>query len=261
MKIYAISYGHYKGCYNDNVVIPIQAGSLLSDTDKILVKDAGLINISNKNITYNELTAIYSIWQNPTLKSSFVGVCHYRRYFINAKGMHFFFLRLLRKIRLPKFLVKKIYTYYLSETTETILENKDNLDAIFPAKIKLKTSLREHYYSFHNSIHYETMMEVIKRDFPYLYDAAEKCSDLCSGYFFNMSIMKQELFNEYCHELFRFASLVEEELSNNLDDECSRYIGYLSERFSNFYFYYLINYNKISYIEMNVILIKSEVYL
>lgn len=261
MKIYAISYGHYKGCYNDKVVIPIQAGSVLVDTDKIQIKDAGLINISDKNSTYNELTAIYCVWKNPDLQSPFVGVCHYRRFFVSAKGMDFFFLRLLRKIQLPKWLLKKTYSYFLSKTTATLLDKSNDIDAIFPSKIKLKISLREHYCLFHDSTHYEAMMKVIKRDFSYLYDTAEKRSDSCSGYFFNMSILKQDLFNEYCHELFKFASLVEDELSYNLPDKKSRYIGYLSERFSSFYFYYLINQNKISYTEMNVMLIKSEVYL
>lgn len=261
MKIYAVSYGDYKGCYNDEVITPVQAGSVIYDTDRIALKDSGEIDISHKNRVYNELSAIYYVWKNLSVEQQKIGFCHYRRYFVNAGVFSFQLLRASRKLPLPKAIIKKIYNRFLSKATGYILRITKEVDAIFPKKIKLPITLREHYCLYHNPKHYDAMMKIIEIDFSYLHDTATKCSNEHSGYFFNMFVLNSSYFDDFCSELFRFTSLVEEYVFCYDEKNTERYIGYLSERFANFYFHYLITQKNISYVEMNVLLIKNEVFL
>ena len=44
-------------------------------------------NISDQNCYFSELTGMYWVWKNAS--ADFVGICHYRRYLLNAKGFMF----------------------------------------------------------------------------------------------------------------------------------------------------------------------------
>ena len=60
-------------------IIPIQAGAKLSDQKLYELTDDTGDNISVKNNTFCELTALYWIWKNDN--SDYAGLCHYRRFF------------------------------------------------------------------------------------------------------------------------------------------------------------------------------------
>ena len=62
-----------------NGYIPLQVGSALNE-DLGYQKDDTGIQISAKNKTYCELTGMYWIWKN--IQCDNVGICHYRRYFV-----------------------------------------------------------------------------------------------------------------------------------------------------------------------------------
>ena len=66
----------------NDVYIPIHVGRAISkckEEMKDMIGDDTGDNISEKNPFYSELTAQYWAWKN--LKSEYVGLCHYRRYF------------------------------------------------------------------------------------------------------------------------------------------------------------------------------------
>ena len=65
----------------DDIYMPIQVGKALHpDLDLGFQCDNTGDNISEKNGTYCELTALYWAWKN--LKDvDYIGLCHYRRYF------------------------------------------------------------------------------------------------------------------------------------------------------------------------------------
>ena len=84
---------------------PIHVGKDLHlDIDLGIITDNTGDNISNKNASYCELTAMYWAWKN--LKDvDVIGLCHYRRYFSfsNAEGYrngdnHIFELFFLRQL-------------------------------------------------------------------------------------------------------------------------------------------------------------------
>lgn len=90
LKILVCYYDSYGMPYTeDGVMLPIQAGKAISDRDLHIQGDNELNgqpcdNISDKNPTYSELTALYWAWKNlkklyPDVK--YVGWTHYRRFF------------------------------------------------------------------------------------------------------------------------------------------------------------------------------------
>src|SRR4051812_18367440 len=61
---------------------PLQVGRACTDTDLGFTSDNTGDNISVKNATYCELTALYWIWKHlDKIDSTYIGLCHYRRYF------------------------------------------------------------------------------------------------------------------------------------------------------------------------------------
>ena len=83
VQIYVMA--HKKFDEPDNAIyVPMQVGSALHDELGYLRDDVD-DNISVKNPFYNELTGLYWMWKND-LKNDVIGLCHYRRYFLNKNG-------------------------------------------------------------------------------------------------------------------------------------------------------------------------------
>ena len=79
----------------DDIFLPIQVGASITNEDLLIQRDDQILkrpctNISSKNKSYCELTAIYWAWKNiktlyPDLE--YIGLCHYRRFFdFNCKN-------------------------------------------------------------------------------------------------------------------------------------------------------------------------------
>ena len=76
-----------KALLNNEMFSPIQVNAKVSDytIDSTYLSDNTLDNISEKNYTFNELTALYWAWKN-LKKPAIFGLMHYRRYLdINYK--------------------------------------------------------------------------------------------------------------------------------------------------------------------------------
>jgi hypothetical protein len=67
-----------------DIIIPIHAGKAITKQDLGFIGDDRQDNISNKNLYYCELSAIYWVWKN--IKAEVVGFFQYRR-FLNLKSL------------------------------------------------------------------------------------------------------------------------------------------------------------------------------
>lgn len=87
--IYVVAHKQYLAPHLDDGYKTIYVGDkirefaekrkFLTDSNKEYNQD----NISEKNASYCELTALYWIWKNDNV-SFYIGLNHYRRYFLSA---------------------------------------------------------------------------------------------------------------------------------------------------------------------------------
>lgn len=166
-------------------------------------------NISSKNSSYNELTALYWGWKN--LKNiDALGIVHYRRY-----------LSLNKKKDLDKILNQK-------QTSDLLA----NFDIILPKK--------RHYYIESNYSHYihahhqkpiDDTREIIAKKFPDYLDSFDEVMGRKSAHMFNMFIMKKKPLDEYCSWVFGILTEVENVTNtSDFNQYEKRVYGFISER-------------------------------
>ena len=64
---------------HDPLYLPVHAGSRIHGYSLPYTADNTGDNISGKNASFCELTALYWAWKN--VDADYIGLCHYRRYF------------------------------------------------------------------------------------------------------------------------------------------------------------------------------------
>lgn len=211
-KIIVVTHKDYQ-MPNDSLYMPICVGTGLKTlSDKFQPDNTGE-NISKKNITYCELTAIYWAWKN--IDADRIGVAHYRRHFTLSKG--------------ARTVDKALTGAQLNE-----LEEKYGVDVIFttPAR-RYVESIENHY--IHSLKGYE---EVHTKDIERLKKSIHKCDSSYdesaknvlggnSAHMLNMFITSKENFDAYCAWLFPVIDSVVA-MSEDREDQ-RRYAGALSE--------------------------------
>lgn len=218
MKIY-IAVFNKKSTVNKEGYESLQVGALQNQKITELCDDSG-DNISNKNISYSEVTGLYWIWKNS--KEDIVGLTHYRRFFYN-KSISLNKTNVLNKTKIEKLLKK--------------------YDAILPEKGYINDTLRNSYEKSHVASDLTACQKIIEKLHPEYSESFEKVMNKKSYHAFNMLITKKEIFDDYCEWLFSILFELEKELDlSNRDKYNSRVYGFLSERLLNVWFEKNSNY-------------------
>lgn len=190
-------------------------------------------NISAKNPSYCELTALYWAWKNT--KYNYIGLVHYRRYF-KGKGKGDKFAQIITSAEMDNYL--------------------ENNDILLPKK--------RHYYIETNEsqylhAHHAEGFEVARQVVTAMSDeyAAAWCDVMKrrSGHRFNMFVMKKEYADKYLEWLFGTLAKIEEKL--NIDDWSvseKRVYGYLAERLLDVW----LTANKCAYKELPYIFMEKQ---
>ena len=218
---------------DDGILQPIQVGKALTDTDLHMQPDNSLNgqpcdNISSKNPSYSELTAIYWAWKNlkklyPDVR--YVGLFHYRR-FLAFDEQKFF----APNIAKPE---EAIINYSLDpQMIASILESGK---IILGKRYVFPCTVAAHYCMCHFSGHYRTAARIIREQYPEYYEAffdvMEHSNKLSAC---NLFIMKLEDFERYCEWLFAVLSDIENDTQFQ-QHKFLREPGYLAERLFNVY--------------------------
>lgn len=188
----------------DEVYMPIQVGKALHpELDLGFQCDNTGDNISEKNGSYCELTALYWAWKN--LKDvDYIGLCHYRRYFD------------LNDVNIQK----------CAKLKQVIISSPDYLpNSLFDELVKW-TSFEDVYIFLNTLLKYESSSEneIIKRYF--MSNKLSRC---------NMFLMPKYLFDNYCNFLFSILFQIEHQILQSPYSRQRRVIGYLAESLLQFW--------------------------
>lgn len=200
---------------DDDVYLPIQVGAAGKGSLGWQRDDEG-DNISAKNPNYCELTALYWAWKN--LNADYIGLCHYRRYFVHRS--------------LTARMKPKKYRIYSRKDYENILHH---YDVIIPTQGHVniygkKASLYEQYVFFHHKQVLDTAGLVIQQQCPEYEKIFKEVMRRTRMHVANMFVMKHDLFDLYCSWLFPILFSVEKEMKKTIyEDQLSREYGVLSE--------------------------------
>lgn len=207
VKVLVAAHKNYK-MPSDPLYLPVFVGKEFHpDVNHTFQGDNEGDNISAKNPTYNELTAIYWGWKN--LDVDAMGLVHYRRYLsLNHR--------------------KSLDSVLSEQQVEELLKNAD---IILPPKRRYYIETNEsHYVHAHHHEPFNVMRQVIEEHYPDYVPSFNKVMKRTWAHMFNMFIMKKKPLNEYCTWMFDVLSEVEKrtDISSYSTYE-KRVYGFLSE--------------------------------
>ena len=208
---------------HDNIYTPIQVGKTLHpDLDLGFITDSTGDNISEKNASYCELTALYWAWKN--LKDvDYIGLAHYRRYFDLSTNEY------------AEIITTDNTSYDPAEDQRVIASLVKRYDIITPRPNIYPYNVATEYSVAHISEDMRCVQDVIRKNFPEYYDAFIKAIYLSnSSSPYNMFITRWDIFDEYCRFLFGVLAEAEKNISvEHYSPYQKRIYGFLAERLWN----------------------------
>ncbi|MBR3051261.1 MAG: DUF4422 domain-containing protein [Selenomonadaceae bacterium] len=171
----------------------IHAGHAIAKKDFGYLVDDIDDNISSLNLYLNEITALYWLWKHT--RQSFIGFCHYRRFF-TTDGENFLTTDSAREI--------------LRDSDIIVNDCKFGYIALRDWKTLLSTRpLAEHVIA--------TIRKHIARRQPDYLAAYDRVNDSFGVYCYEIFITRREIFNAYCAWLFSFIIDATEEILATTD--------------------------------------------
>jgi len=202
---------------NDDGYVPIQVGKALSEVDLGIQGDNTGDNISDRNHTFCELTALYWIINNCT--ADIVGLLHYRRYFAPRD----------RSVAVGDFRIA---------ASNDFPEIGNGVDLIVSQPMgflndltKTQTSVEQNYFGTAFGYDLHLAREVLRRLQPSYLGAFDFVMRNCQLIPFNMMVGKQTAFKECWQWMFPILFMLDEWIpSQTYDPYQKRVIGFLAER-------------------------------
>lgn len=181
---------------------PIQAGAALTDLSLCDVKDNTGINISEQNLMYCEMSAVYWIWKNTN--HEWVGIEHYRRHLLVSPEMLNDEVDVI--MPLPYICYPNEMSQFLRFVSESVLD------------VLLKTLKELH------SDKYDDYYAIMHGKYQYTY---------------NMLCARRKVFDEYCEWFFEITEYMVDKYGDVMPElKETRALSYVAEVLTNLYFMY-----------------------
>ena len=204
VKIYTMTHKKFQEAEDKNLYIPLHVGRENSEDLGYLGDNTGE-NISDKNSLFGELTGVYWIWKNDK-DSNYVGVCHYRRFFIYLQK-------------------RKLLT---EQQFEEVL---GQYDVIVSNAVEAEGTYAEEYQKSHNVEDLYAVGRAIKKLFPEDYPVFQEAIHQSKYYYGNLMVTGRELFSDYARWLFSIFEEAGKEIDvSSYDLYHKRVYGFLSEQ-------------------------------
>lgn len=227
---------------SDPIYMPMHVGKALHpdiDLGKEFVPDNTGDNISDKNASYSELTALYWIWKN--CDADYKGLVHYRRHFATQNILR----RLFEKDRFQRIAIENDFRSILAGS-----DSRKPCDIVLPHKRHYYIeTVYSHYSHTFDGKQFDILREILLEIHPEYVEAFDTLMRSTSAHIYNMFVMSRERFDEYCAWMFPII----EELTRRIPPETydafgARYPGRVSERLLDIW----LNTTGYNYRELNV---------
>lgn len=222
-------------CYHKDTVVrrdpdyvPIQAGRALSPLRLDMIGDDTGDNISLRNASFCELTAIYWAWKN--LKDvDCIGLCHYRRFFD--------FHNVIPSVYSVKYEdVGRLGEYDLS-LPDTLKRKIAAGSVVVANRMYMKETIFSHFCTCHEADDLKKLRDIIYANGEK--DYIEAFNTLMLGNsisLYNMFVMSWADFDEYCTWLFDILFKLEKVVDiTDYTPYQKRLFGFVSERLLSVY--------------------------
>lgn len=189
-------------------VKPIQVGASLTDIRIAELTDNVNDNISDKNVNYCELTALYWIWKNRVCFDSdvdYYGLFQYRR-ILDVSDEDFLYMK------------------------------KEKVDVVLPYPTIHEPNISEHHSRYIKETDWEVMLQVLSELQPRYADSLKKILKQSYLYNYNIFVAKKNVLKDYCEWLFPILEKTEQLSNPKGNERADRYIGYLGENLLTLYF-------------------------
>lgn len=223
----------------DDIFLPIQVGAAISDIDLGMQRDDQVNgqpcdNISAKNKSYCELTAMYWAWKNikkiyPVLE--YIGLNHYRRFF------DFDHPNALRDLNIVN---NESEALQYTINKEKLLSLLKKYDGIAANPQYYQYPLFIDYCICHISDDLRILRQVINEmypDYSMSFNNVVMRGNTLAHY--NMGVVRWDDFDAYCQWLFSILGECEKRINiSNYNSVQKRIFGYMGERLWNVFFYH-----------------------
>jgi lipopolysaccharide biosynthesis glycosyltransferase len=179
-------------------------------------------NISAKNSSYCELTALYWAWKNDRTSEK-IGLMHYRRLLDFSDSYS------ARHVELK--LASLRVSDYTSQTEAWLAANPD-VDLVLPKPHIMPITVRVNYSNAHRASDLEVVEKYVDENYPAYSGHLKSVLEGRKIYLANMFLAKRPILDQYCEFLFDVLEQVDQA---NIDRKYystyqSRFLGFISER-------------------------------
>ncbi len=219
---------------SDEVYLPVHVGAALHPhVCKDMQADNEGDNISSKNGSYCELTAMYWLWKNVEAQAK--GLVHYRRYLGSPD-----FRRRKSEDPFDRLLAGDELDFLMHEHQAVVAKHRNYyIETVY-----------NHYSQTFDGGQFDVCREIIKERQPEYLAAWDALMTSRSAHLFNMFVMRADLFDSYCAWLFPILEELEERVdATGYDAFAARFIGRVSERLLDPW----LEVNGIDFVELPVI--------
>ena len=194
-------------------VYPIQAGASMTDVRIADITDNKGENISDKNVNYSELSALYWVWKNKLCKTGipegedgqYYGLAQYRRMLVFSDD---------DLLRLPD----------------------NDVDAVLPYPMPYEPNIHAHHERYLKEVDWNALLTALQELQPEYAAYFPQVLEQQYLYNYNVVLAKKVVLREYCEWLFPILERTEELSDPKGCDRHDRYIGYMGETLETLYF-------------------------
>lgn len=233
----------------DVLYLPVHVGALHSSENLRIQKDCDVNdekcdNISNKNNVYCEMTAAYWAWKNiekTYCDIQYIGLCHYRRYFdfnwnffdecyTNLK--YFYkkcksFMTNTIYVSEPTKVIESVDCYKFRDSTKQAKKTIYKYDAISTYPCRITNCNTEMFFQVIGRKYIDLLTKIIDEKYPVYGPAYHAQLESNKIYAQNMSIMKTDIYKEYCEFVFSVLRIhLEETTKLNICQDPLRELSY-----------------------------------